>query len=510
MTYSSFIRRMSCSSLGITALLIALTTAGCQTPARLDSQSMGSATGTPTGLYRATIHIPGGGELTGSTSTYIAVVENSAQQLRANGRANMLGELVGGFRGVWLDSFGLPGLPGGTAFAWHCEQPDEAGLRQGNMHIPGVAVPITVTSADEPIGLYFNRSETPTGAMTLTPIDSIPATDRDYVALVEQFKQIIAAAVFDPELLKTPSTQSFIADLEHLGTVARDDLEFTLGWLIADNQLEFSHLSLSRQLDPNTAPAAMLWLAKQQPARDPEQAEPDPLPRPAISVLTTDGITTMRIPSMTFTIDQYDEAIDEFFVQEGLALIIDLRGNPGGSYHSARIAAHLIDQPLNAGYVYTSQGRAQVFEAPDEAITAFSIERPMADFQATLRQKGVVRLEARPQEPSFDGPVAVLIDGNSASAAEAFAAGMQETGRAKLFGQTTAGAVLSISKFELDGGWRLWVPTGDFVTAGRKRLEGIGVTPDFPCEPEEAEDMARQYLREQLQTEPAQTEQETT
>ncbi len=78
----------------------------------------------------------------------------------------------------------------------------------------------------------------------------------------------------------------------------------------------------------------------------------------------------------------------------------------------------------------------------------------------------------------FHGRVAVLVDHLSASAAEIFAATMQEKRRGAVIGHKTAGYVLSARLHSLPGGGMLECSEGDLRTAQGRRLEGGGVTPD--------------------------------
>lgn len=95
--------------------------------------------------------------------------------------------------------------------------------------------------------------------------------------------------------------------------------------------------------------------------------------------------------------------------KEGISgLIIDLRGNGGGSLPEA---VELTGLFINAGpvvQVRNSQGRVQVEKDTDDGI-------------------------------AYSGPMAVLIDRNSASASEIFAAAIQDYRRAVVVGETTFG-----------------------------------------------------------------------
>lgn len=83
-----------------------------------------------------------------------------------------------------------------------------------------------------------------------------------------------------------------------------------------------------------------------------------------------------------------------------------------------------------------------------------------------------------PRPASFTGPVAVLIDGCSASTAEILAGGLKDIGRARIFGTRTAGAALPSVIERLPNGDGFQYAIANYISKGGKPLEGIGVTPD--------------------------------
>src|SRR5581483_1924307 len=78
-------------------------------------------------------------------------------------------------------------------------------------------------------------------------------------------------------------------------------------------------------------------------------------------------------------------------------------------------------------------------------------------------------------------PMAVLINGGSASASEVTAAALRDSSRAVLVGQKTAGAVASSELIPLPGGAGLQVAVAAATAPGSNTpLDGVGVTPDVP------------------------------
>ncbi len=129
-------------------------------------------------------------------------------------------------------------------------------------------------------------------------------------------------------------------------------------------------------------------------------------------------------------------------------LIIDLRGNPGGIGGMAMgMAGWLVDKPdQRLGTMYMR-----------EATLNFVIN---------------------PRAEVFTGPVAMLVDGSSASTSEILAGGLKDLGRARIFGTKTAAAALPSIFERLPNGDGFQYATANYISEGGKPLEGIGVTPD--------------------------------
>lgn len=129
-------------------------------------------------------------------------------------------------------------------------------------------------------------------------------------------------------------------------------------------------------------------------------------------------------------------------------IVIDLRGNPGGVAGIATgIAGRLSDK---SGLLGTMKMRS-----------------------------GEMKFAIFPQQNAYLGPVAILIDGLSASTSEVFSSGMQEFGRAVVIGESSAGACLPSVFEKLPTGALFQFAIADFKTPEGVLIEGRGVTPDF-------------------------------
>jgi carboxyl-terminal processing protease len=88
-----------------------------------------------------------------------------------------------------------------------------------------------------------------------------------------------------------------------------------------------------------------------------------------------------------------------------------------------------------------------------------------------------------PRLDVYTGPLAVLVDGSSASTSEILAAGLKDLGRARIFGERTAAAALPSLIEKLPNGDGFQYAIANYISEGGKPLEGIGVTPDVEVAP---------------------------
>jgi carboxyl-terminal processing protease len=148
-----------------------------------------------------------------------------------------------------------------------------------------------------------------------------------------------------------------------------------------------------------------------------------------------------------------DQHIDEFRHADGL--ILDLRGNLGGiGGMILGISGHFLNDRVSLGTLKMRGNELQFFANPRRVSSAGDRVEP------------------------YSGPLAILVDELSLSAAEIFAGGMQALGRARVFGQASGGQALPAVWDRLPNGDVLYHAFGDFVTSNGVRLEGRGVLPD--------------------------------
>ncbi len=156
---------------------------------------------------------------------------------------------------------------------------------------------------------------------------------------------------------------------------------------------------------------------------------------------------------MTAVSEPFARAVDEYRGAAGI--VIDLRGNPGGlAQMNGGFSGHFIPEPVVLGTMRTRAAPLEFRNNP-----RFSTD------------------DGRRVQP-FAGPVAILVDEQTASASETFSGALQSLGRARIFGRQTMGQALPASTHTLPNGDVLLHAMGDFVTSTGKHLEGGGVVPD--------------------------------
>jgi carboxyl-terminal processing protease len=128
--------------------------------------------------------------------------------------------------------------------------------------------------------------------------------------------------------------------------------------------------------------------------------------------------------------------------------IIDLRGNPGGIGIMA-------------------MGMAGWF-----------IAQPDQKLGTLYMRDSTLKFVVNPRLTTFSGPLAILVDGASASTSEIMAEGLKDLGRARIFGTHTAGAALPSLFDKLPDGDGFQYAIANYISEGGQQLEGLGVTPD--------------------------------
>lgn len=175
--------------------------------------------------------------------------------------------------------------------------------------------------------------------------------------------------------------------------------------------------------------------------------------RRRVEIVTTDsyvieGVGVIRITEFNDnTLSQFKNALDNCIAQGAKGIIFDVRNNPGGTMESV---AEILDMILPQGPIVSSTDK---------------------------EGKTTVLYESDSSELIF--PMACLINGKSASAAELFAQALKDYQKAKLVGTQTFGKGSMQKIFPLSDGSALDITVALYNPPKSPNFDGIGVKPDF-------------------------------
>lgn len=158
------------------------------------------------------------------------------------------------------------------------------------------------------------------------------------------------------------------------------------------------------------------------------------------------GIGLVRIENFNTNCKTETIAAIESLIEQGATkLIFDVRFNPGGY---AKELVDILDYLL-----------------------------PKGDLLRTEDVSGKVEVETS-DEKCLQMPMAVLVNGDSYSAAEFFAAALSEREWATVVGEQTTGKGYYQVTYSLPDGSAVGLSIGKYFTANGVSLEGVGITPD--------------------------------
>ncbi|MGI6192339.1 MAG: S41 family peptidase [Christensenellales bacterium] len=159
----------------------------------------------------------------------------------------------------------------------------------------------------------------------------------------------------------------------------------------------------------------------------------------------------------------FPKAIQQAKKDGAVALILDLRGNLGGDLNEMMaVANELLDSKL-----------------------VLAIKNGDGTENTHTTDAGAI-----------DWPMAVLVNGNSASASEALTGALQDYGRATVIGEQTFGKGIVQTTYHLpkSNGW-IKMTTGAYYTPNGRSIHGVGLTPDIQVSlPEGVDGSSPEYI----------------
>ncbi|MCA1991632.1 MAG: PDZ domain-containing protein [Coleofasciculus sp. S288] len=145
--------------------------------------------------------------------------------------------------------------------------------------------------------------------------------------------------------------------------------------------------------------------------------------------------------------EQMKRAIDNLKQQNADAFVLDLRGNPGGLLHASIEIARMWIERGEIVHTIDRKGGQQEFSANNTALTEL--------------------------------PLAVLVDGNSASASEILTGALKDHKRATVVGSQTFGKAVVQSVHSLSDGSGLAVTISRYYPPSGTDINHKGITPDI-------------------------------
>ena len=170
------------------------------------------------------------------------------------------------------------------------------------------------------------------------------------------------------------------------------------------------------------------------------------------------------------TADQFKGAIDDLEKQGMEKLVVDLRNNPGGIVDSV---VSMLDYILPDNLAIEG----------DPNLVRTKKNKTLLVYMADKYGEGEQYYTSDGHE--VDVPLAVLVNGQSASASEVFSGALKAYGKAKLVGTKTFGKGIVQTLFPLDNGTAIKMTVAHYYTPSGFDLHGKGLEPDVPVELDE-------------------------
>jgi carboxyl-terminal processing protease len=250
-----------------------------------------------------------------------------------------------------------------------------------------------------------------------------------------------------------------------------------------------THKLLVRKVGTETATEIEVEVPKRKGTR---QRPPLVEPKSPTHAKIGENVGLLRITyfpgamGMRFT-TALDRAVNDLKRQNCDRLIVDLRGNIGGSLGFARLASYMCPGQIAIGHSLTPKRLRKGYDSA--ALPRESMPRNRPELLVTLaryavRDKSLMLLTQGLGAQPFHNRIVLLVNEWTNSAAEMVANFAAENHLATLVGQKTRGNVLGATNFKVGGGYWLRLPIFGWFTSQGHSLEGNGVDPNVEISPD--------------------------
>lgn len=166
-----------------------------------------------------------------------------------------------------------------------------------------------------------------------------------------------------------------------------------------------------------------------------------------VSYRKIDTVGFIRIHSFTApAAEEFQEALNSLLEQGAKGFVFDLRNNLGGSLDAVKNILELLI--------------------------------PAGEEMVVIRYKNSEEIIYSKLDPKTDLPMAVLINGSSASGSELMASCLRDVNGAKLIGTKSYGKGIGQTTFRLSDDSAVKITTFHYLTKARNDYHGIGLAPD--------------------------------
>ena len=173
---------------------------------------------------------------------------------------------------------------------------------------------------------------------------------------------------------------------------------------------------------------------------------------PTVESEIKDGVGILTVHRFNDETGKLSRTAAEEFVRQGVnRVVLDLRGNPGGTVSSAKLLAGLW---LDNQVIMTERRGEEIVD------TVKSIGQPILGDTKTV----------------------VLINGGSASASEIIAGALKDHGKATLVGEKSFGKGSVQALVSLSGGAQMRITQSRWFTPNGKNIDHQGIEPDKQVE----------------------------
>lgn len=469
------------ATLTLCLLLLALASACGIRPARPDVPI------TParplSGEYTATIHTTFVGPIRARM-----IAEPTPDGFKANTPPGAAWVLIGGLEKVLGPLFAPYLFPSGMLVTWQSTLPTDSNPGDGTIGVGSISAFRAATSMPTPDGPIEIRWKDNRLIALLTLAPTNPSNHfADYPALALAARDALPRYYFDPALARSRAVASYLDDLQSGAAASSDDLEFLFTAAFAARKHIARHGTPLLYPLP-TPDADRLFQGKAKP------------PKPfRVSADSLSGISVLRIDAFVDDATT-DAAITEALATSPRALILDLRTCPGIELTAFRAASSFFTSPVEAGAFFGPTDRDLWLRDDVSSATTLEFSTDSGGDEATTRllTLGAARIRVQPKPDAYAGPLAVLTSRRTSSTAEALATLLVRSGRARSFGEPTAGRPLLSREVELGQGWAMRIAAFDYRPATGQRIGPKGEPPSTRCPREDALNLATEWLTAEL------------